>query len=54
MKSKADMSPAAITDRLRLMNELWLLSVKLGESKALGKVRTSQETKVDRPSKDKR
>ena len=28
-----DMSPEAITDRLRLMDELWLLSVKLMNSK---------------------
>ncbi len=26
---KVDMSPKAVTERLKLMDELWLLSVKL-------------------------
>lgn len=32
----ADMSRRAVSDRLRIMNELWLLSVKLMNSKKLG------------------
>lgn len=30
---KIDMSPEAVTERLKLMDELWLLSVKLMNSK---------------------
>ncbi len=30
---KVDMSPKAVTERLKLMDELWLLSVKLMNSK---------------------
>lgn len=30
---KVDMSPKAVTERLKTLNELWLLSVKLMNSK---------------------
>jgi hypothetical protein len=30
---KVDMSPKAVTERLKLMDDLWLLSVKLMNSK---------------------
>ena len=33
LKMKIDMSPKAVTERLRTMDELWLLSVKLMNSK---------------------
>jgi hypothetical protein len=39
---KVDMSPKAVTERLREMNELWLLSVKLMNSK---KIKTAKEKK---------
>jgi hypothetical protein len=39
---KVDMSPKAVTERLKTMDELWLLSVKLMNSK---KVRSKKETK---------
>ena len=39
---KVDMSPKAVTERLKLMDELWLLSVKLMKSK---KVKTAKDTK---------
>jgi len=32
-----DMTSKAVTERLRLMDELWLLSVKLMNSKAIAK-----------------
>jgi hypothetical protein len=38
---KIDMSPQAVTERLRMLNELWLLSVKLMNSK---KVKNQKET----------
>lgn len=39
---KVDMSPKAVTERLKTMDELWLLSVKLMNSK---KVKSKKETK---------
>ena len=41
---KVDMSPEAITNRLKLMNELWELSIKLSKSKKIKdkKVKKSQ------------
>jgi hypothetical protein len=39
---KVDMSPKAVTERLKTMDELWLLSVKLMNSK---KVTPKKETK---------
>ena len=32
---KVDMSPQAVTERLKLMDELWLLSVKLMNNKKI-------------------
>lgn len=40
------MSPKAVTERLKTMNELWLLSVKLKNSK---KVKTAKEKKNELP-----
>ena len=39
---KVDMSPKAVKERLKLMDELWLLSVKLMNSK---KVKAAKDTK---------
>ena len=39
---KIDMSPRAVKERLKTMDELWLLSVKLMNSK---KVKTAKENK---------
>ncbi|CAN5390478.1 hypothetical protein BH10ACI1_BH10ACI1_00200 [soil metagenome] len=41
---KIDMSPEAITNRLKLMNQLWELSIKLSKSKKIKdkKVKKSQ------------
>lgn len=43
------MSPKAVKERLQTMNELWLLSVKLMNSK---KIRNADERKVDLPDLD--
>lgn len=43
---KVDMSPKAVTERLKMMNELWLLSVKLMNSK---KIKTAKEKKNELP-----
>jgi hypothetical protein len=43
---KVDMSPKAVTERLKTMNELWLLSVKLMNSK---KIKTAKEKKNELP-----
>lgn len=43
---KVDMSPKAVTERLKLMDELWLLSVKLMNSK---KVKSAKESKNELP-----
>ena len=40
------MSPKAVTERLKLMDELWLLSVKLMNSK---KVKSAKESKNELP-----
>jgi hypothetical protein len=39
---KVDMSPKAVTERLRLLDELWLLSVKLMNSK---KIKSQKDNK---------
>lgn len=39
---KVDMSPEAITERLKLMDELWLLSVKLMNNK---KIKSAKDEK---------
>ena len=39
---KVDMSPKAVTERLKTLDELWLLSVKLMNSK---KVKSAKEKK---------
>lgn len=39
---KVDMSPKAVTARLKTMDELWLLSAKLMNSK---KLKTAKDTK---------
>lgn len=40
------MSPEAVTDRLKTLDELWLLSVKLMNSK---KVKTEKDTENELP-----
>ena len=39
---KVDMSPKAVTERLKILDELWLLSVKLMNSK---KVKSAKDGK---------
>jgi len=39
---KVDMSPKAVTERLKLLDELWLLSVKLMNSK---KIKSQKDNK---------
>ena len=48
-KMKVDMSPEAVTARLRMMDELWVLSVKLMNSK---KVKSSSVTTVENRRED--
>lgn len=43
---KVDMSPKAVKERLKTVDELWLLSVKLMSSK---KVKTATDTKDGLP-----
>jgi len=43
---KVDMSPKAITERLKTLDDLWLLSVKLMNSK---KVETAKDDKNELP-----
>jgi len=43
---KVDMSPKAIKERLKTMDELWLLSVKLMNSK---KIKTAKEKQNELP-----
>lgn len=43
-KMKVDMSPKAVKERLQTMNDLWLLSVKLMNSKKLG---SANDKKID-------
>lgn len=40
---KVDMSPKAVTERLKTMDELWLLSVELMNSK---KIRSAEEIEL--------
>ena len=48
MKMKVDMSPEAVTQRLKLMDELWLLSVKLMNNKKIKSAKDSQtKTKLE-------
>ena len=48
---KVDMSPEAVTQRLRTMDDLWLLSVKLMNSKRIA--RNSLDSKKERALKIK-
>jgi hypothetical protein len=41
---KVDMSPEAVTERLKTLNELWLLSVKLMNSK---KVKSAKDSRME-------
>ena len=43
---KVDMSPEAVTARLKLMDELWLLSVKLMSSKKINPLNKSKIKKT--------
>ena len=43
---KVDMSPKAVTERLKTLDELWLLSVKLMNSK---KIKTAEEKENELP-----
>jgi len=43
---KIDMSPKAVTERLKLLDDLWLLSVKLMNSK---KVKSAKDDKNELP-----
>ena len=43
---KIDMSPEAVTERMKIMDELWLLSVKLMNSK---KVKTAKDNENELP-----
>lgn len=43
---KVDMSPEAVTERLKLMDELWLLSVKLMNNK---KIKSAKDKKNELP-----
>jgi hypothetical protein len=43
---KVDMSPKAVTERLKTLDELWLLSVKLMNSK---KVKSAKEKENELP-----
>ena len=47
---KVDMSPKAVTERLKTTNELWLLSVKLMNSKKInsGKNNTAKSKEKKR------
>jgi hypothetical protein len=46
LKMKVDMSPEAVTQRLKLMDELWLLSVKLMNNK---KIKSAKDNKNELP-----
>ncbi len=48
---KVDMSPKAITERLKIMDELWLLSVKLMNSK---KVESTKKIELRDIKRDER
>ena len=50
---KVDMSPKAVRERLKTVDELWLLSVKLMNAK---KIKTAKETKneLSRDARDSR
>ncbi len=43
----ADMSRKAVTERLRTMNELWLLSVKLMNSRKVGRLESDKNELSD-------
>lgn len=47
---KVDMSPKAVKERLQMMNELWLLSVKLMNNK---KIRIAKDAEKNTESKVK-
>jgi len=40
---KVDMSPKAVTERLKMMDELWLLSVKLMNSKKVKSAKNDRD-----------
>ena len=46
---KVDMSPKAVTERLRMMDELWLLSVKLMNSKKIKSAKSEKEKTGKQP-----
>ncbi len=48
---KVDMSPQAVTERLRTLNDLWLLSVKLMNSK---KIKSAKEDELSDNARDSR
>ena len=48
---KVDMSPKAVTERLRTMDELWLLSVKLMDSK---KGKSAKDSRMEIKAEDLR
>jgi hypothetical protein len=43
---KVDMSPKAVTERLKMLDDLWLLSVKLMNSK---KIKSAKDDKNELP-----
>jgi hypothetical protein len=50
---KVDMSPKAVTERLRTLNELWILSVKLMNSKKIKDVKDkAKKSKFDERRED--
>jgi hypothetical protein len=46
---KVDMSPKAVTERLKMLDDLWLLSVKLMNSK---KVKSAKDDKNELPDNE--
>jgi hypothetical protein len=47
---KVDMSPKAVTERLKMLGDLWLLSVKLMNSK---KIKSAKDDKNEQPDNDR-
>jgi hypothetical protein len=48
---KVDMSPKAVTERLKTLDELWLLSVKLMNSK---KIKSAKDSRIEIKAEDLR
>ena len=46
---KVDMSPKAVTERLKTLDELWLLSVKLMNSKKIKSARGGENGETIKP-----